>query len=559
MQPERRRCAIYTRKSTEEGLEQDFNSLHAQREACEAYIASQRSEGWKLLPAVYDDGGYSGGSMERPALAQLMADVQAGKVDVIVVYKVDRLTRALSDFARIVDVLDKAGASFVSVTQAFNTTTSMGRLTLNVLLSFAQFEREVTAERIRDKIAASKAKGMWMGGSRPMGYRAANHRLFVIPEEAETVRHIFRRFAVLRSADALAAELARDGIRSATRTSKAGNVSGGLPLRRGPLYVMLSNPVYRGMIKHKRVVHKGEHEPIVDEALWDEVQRVLAANRSDRRLGTNAEHPSLLAGLLVDGDGRPMSPGHACKGGRRYRYYLTHQHHRSDAAAPLATRVSAGDIETLVVDQIACWLGQPVTAALLASEEVSPTTAAAAATRWQAMLAVAGPSALRAMLIGVVRQVAIGISTIAITLDIAGVHVALGLPQPDGHFASGEPLTIEVQFRHARAGKQMKLIVAGEADATAGPDSPLTRLVVRAYAARVIWLKARGRDDGEVAARLGYSRAYLRTLLRIAFLAPDITAAILAGRQPVGLGENRLMRATHLPLDWAGQRAALGF
>lgn len=402
MLPERRRrCAIYTRKSTEEGLEQDFNSLHAQREACGAYVLSQKSEGWKLLPTVYDDGGFSGGSLDRPALTALLADVQAGRVDIIVVYKVDRLTRALSDFAKIVDVLDKAGASFVSVTQAFNTTTSMGRLTLNVLLSFAQFEREVTAERIRDKIAASKAKGMWMGGTRPMGYRAENHRLYVIPEEAEVVRHIFRRFAALRSTDALVADLRRNGIRSAVRTSIGGRTSGGVELQRGPLYVMLGNPVYRGMMKHRHLVHQGEHEPIIDADLWEQVQAILASNRSDRELGTNAEHPSLLAGLLVDREGRAMSPGHACKGVKRYRYYLTHQHHRNDAAAPPATRISAGDIEALVVDQLARWLQQPVIASLLGA--ASPTEAAAAASRWADLLTAAGPRDQRSMLIAVVR------------------------------------------------------------------------------------------------------------------------------------------------------------
>jgi site-specific DNA recombinase len=288
------------------------------------------------------------------------------------------------------------------------------------------------------------------------------------------------------------------------------------------------------------------------------VQAIMATNRSDRELGTNAEHPSLLAGLLVDREGRAMSPGHACKGVKRYRYYLTHQHHRSDAKAAPATRISAGDIEALVIDHIARSLQQHTIASLLSA--ASSAAAGAAASRWATSLTTAGPIDQRSMLLAVVRQISVGATSITIKLDYASLFPALGLPTPPlDEVASDDPLTIDVPFRLARAGKQMKLVVAGEAAAITGPDSPLTRLVVRAYAARTIWLKARGKDDAEIAARLGYSRAYLRTLLRIAFLAPDITAAILDGRQPIGLGENRLMRATHLPLDWAGQRQALGF
>ena len=275
----RLRCAIYTRKSTEEGLDQAFNSLHAQREACEAYIASQRHEGWTAAGQAYDDGGFSGGSMERPGLKRLIADIEAGRVDAVVVYKVDRLTRALSDFAKLVDVFDQRHVSFVSVTQQFNTTTSMGRLTLNVLLSFAQFEREVIGERIRDKIAASKRRGLWMGGLAPLGYDVRDRALVINPAEAATVETVFRRYLVLRSVHRLRDELAAAGVVSKQRVRPNGSGYGGQAMSRGTLYAILQNRLYRGEIVHKGEVHPGEHQPIIDGPLWDAVQAQLALNR----------------------------------------------------------------------------------------------------------------------------------------------------------------------------------------------------------------------------------------------------------------------------------------
>src|SRR6266849_4313239 len=305
------RCAIYTRKSSEEGLEQSFNSLDAQREAGEAFILSQRHEGWRMLPARYDDGGYSGGAMERPALKRLLEDVQANKVNVIVVYKVDRLTRSLADFAKIVEIFDAKGVSFVSVTQQFNTTTSMGRLTLNVLLSFAQFEREVTGERIRDKIAASKKKGMWMGGVPPLGYRVRDRGLVVVDNEAETVRYIFRRYAELGSIRLLKEELDARDFASKSWMSASGRHWGGKPFARGALYLMLQNRIYRGEIVHKELSYPGEHAPIIDQELWDTVQARLAGNAAQRKAGGRVTQPSLLAGMLFDGDGNRMTPSHA--------------------------------------------------------------------------------------------------------------------------------------------------------------------------------------------------------------------------------------------------------
>ena len=311
------RCAVYTRKSTEDGLEQEFNSLDAQYAACAAYALSQQHEGWTLNPERYDDGGFSGGNMQRPALKQLMADVAAGKVDIILLYKIDRLTRSLADFAKIVEVLDKAGASFVSITQSFNTTTSMGRLTLNMLLSFAQFEREVTGERIRDKIAASKRRGMWMGGPVPLGYDVADRKLVVNQAEAGLVRHIMRRYIALDSVAELVDELARDGHRTKLQVNASGPHRGGCVFRRGTLYHLLANQIYRGKLVHKGDYFDAQHEPIVPEELWEEVQRAIAERTQGHTRRLKAKHPSLLIGKLGDGEGRAMSPSHATKPGVR--------------------------------------------------------------------------------------------------------------------------------------------------------------------------------------------------------------------------------------------------
>jgi site-specific DNA recombinase len=350
------RCAIYTRKSSEEGLEQAFNSLDAQREACAAFILSQKHEGWVVLPALYDDGGFSGGTMDRPALQRLLDDIRAGQVDVVVVYKIDRLTRSLFDFAKIVEAFDARGVSFVSITQQFNTTTSMGRLTLNVLLSFAQFEREVAGERIRDKIAASKKKGMWMGGLPSLGYDVQNRKLVVNEEEAGTVVHIFRRYADLRSVRVLQAELDAAGIRSKRRILAEGTPFGGQKLSRGALYLMLQNRIYRGEITHKGNAYPAEHQPIVDEVLWDHVQAILAENRVDRATGTDAKQPSLLAGLIFDESGERLTPSHAVKKGTRYRYYVSRSLIVGIKDKSTGRRIPAANLETLVVTRLRSFL-----------------------------------------------------------------------------------------------------------------------------------------------------------------------------------------------------------
>jgi DNA invertase Pin-like site-specific DNA recombinase len=354
------RCAIYTRKSSEEGIEQEFNSLKAQREACEAFINSRRHEDWVCLRAAYDDGGFSGATMDRPALQQLLADLTAGRVDTVVVYKIDRLTRSLADFAKIVEILDARGASFVSVTQQFNTTTSMGRLTLNVLLSFAQFEREVIGERIRDKIAASKKRGMWMGGAPPLGYRAQDGKLIIVDSEAEIVRFIFHRYAELGSVRLLKDELEARSIHSKLRTSASGRISGGRPFARGALYLLLQNCIYRGEIVHNQQSYLGEHEPIIDQPLWDAVQAQIAGNAAQHNDCGKTRQPNLLAGMLFDGHGNRMTPSHAVKKGTRYRYYVSASLITKDKTENSAgLRIPAAEIEQLVSSRVHRWLLDP--------------------------------------------------------------------------------------------------------------------------------------------------------------------------------------------------------
>ena len=345
----KRRCAIYTRKSSEEGLDQDFNSLHAQREACEAYIASQKAEGWVLLRVSYDDGGISGGTLERPALKRLVADVEEGLVDIVVVYKIDRLSRSLVDFAKLVEVFDRNGVTFISVTESFSTTTSMGRLTLHILLSFAQFEREVTAERIRDKFAASRKKGMWMGGWAPLGYDVKDRKLMVNPNEADTVRMIFERFVEIGSATTLAKALRAEGVK--TKRGRA--------IDKGDIYKILKNRVYLGEAVQKGTSYPGEHKAIVNQAVWDKVHAVLKASPRQRASNTRAQTPALLRGLLFGPDGSAFSPTHTRRGLKLYRYYVSQPVLKRGADACPIGRVPAGDIEAAVVDELRTVFRQP--------------------------------------------------------------------------------------------------------------------------------------------------------------------------------------------------------
>jgi DNA invertase Pin-like site-specific DNA recombinase len=354
--PKRRlHCAVYTRKSSEEGLDMDFNSLDAQREACESYIASQKAEGWTLVPDRYDDGGFSGGNLDRPGLQRLLRDIEARRIDVVVVYKIDRLSRSLMDFAKLVEVFDRCGVTFVSVTQSFNTTTSMGRLTLNVLLSFAQFEREITSERLRDKVAASKKKGMWMGGFPVLGYDIRDRKLVVNEQEAKLVRRIFGRFVQLGSGHRVAQELRDEGVTGKAWTSRRGRQWQPAPMAKTVIYRLLNSRIYVGEIVHKGNVYPGEHSAIIDRALWDKAQAILQKSAPVRSNATRARTPALLKGLIYGPDGRPMSPTHTRKGERLYRYYVI----QNGVANTGLRRVSATEIESAVIEQLRTILRSP--------------------------------------------------------------------------------------------------------------------------------------------------------------------------------------------------------
>jgi len=560
------RCAIYTRKSSEEGLEQDFNSLDAQREACEAFIRSQKHEGWVCLPEMYDDGGISGATLERPALKRLLAEIEAGRVDTVVVYKVDRLTRSLNDFARIVEVFDRRGVSFVAVTQQFNTTSSMGRLTLNMLLSFAQFEREVTGERIRDKIAASKRKGLWMGGLPPLGYDARDHKLVVNPPEAETVRHIYRRYAALGSVRDLKDELDRDGVVSKMRVDRFGRATGGKPLARGALYLMLQNRIYRGEIVHKEASYPGEHEAIIDSVLWETVQRQLAANRIDRATGATVREPSLLAGLLFDDTGERMTPTHANKRGTRYRYYISRALVRDGGPkVPGGRRVPAGDVEGLVEDRLRQFLANE--AELFAAIEAEVTDAkdranlmaraAELSRQWPDL----EPCRKRTILIMLVERIDLLRETLTIHLRPARVPTIIDdPPRPSRPFEESEPpVILTVPARLKRTGMETRLLVDGPTgSARRNPDHSLCRLLAQAQKYRAMVMHNAGKTMGELAAEAGVTGSYFARVLRLGFLAPEVVKAILHGRQPIELTAKRLVNELQISIAWSEQRTILG-
>ena len=551
------RCAIYTRKSTEDGLEQEFNSLDAQREACAAYVLSQRHEGWVLLPDAYDDGGFSGGSMERPGLKRLLADVEAGRVDTIIVYKVDRLTRSLADFAKIVEVLDARGASFVSITQSFNTTTSMGRLTLNVLLSFAQFEREVTGERIRDKIAASKKKGMWMGGPVPLGYEVRDRKLIVLDAEAETVRRIYLRYLDLGSVRELIAALAANGVRTKIQVRASTGHRGGIAFARGSLFHLLKNRIYRGEIVHKGAAYPGEHAPIVPVELWEQVQVKLADNGPQLRRAASIRHPSLLVGLLADGLGRRMSPSHANKGSKRYRYYITHAEAGIDDANP-AWRVSSHDLERIVVARLHAFLADDAAVHAALAEAVAEPhrmkAVIAAATDAAAALAAAAPQGRRAIVERYVSRIQLQATSVEVTVR----RVSLTTDEVDAASGHDRDIVLLAPTARVRRGHEVRLVIpSSEPVRRAERDERLVELVADAHAARALLLASPGHSMDQIASAHGRCRTQLGRLIKLSYLAPDIVAMILDGRQPPRLNRRALM-AVDLPLGWADQRTQLG-
>ena len=553
-------CAIYTRKSSEEGLEKEFNSLDAQREACEAFIMSQKHAGWVAVRDLYDDGGLSGGTLERPALQRLLTDIKAGKVQIVVVYKVDRLTRSLADFAKIVDVLDAHDASFVSVTQSFNTTTSMGRLTLNMLLSFAQFEREIAGERIRDKIAASKAKGMWMGGTVPLGYDVKHRKLVVNAAEAETVRLIFRRYAELGSVTLLQAELDSQGLRSKRREGAGERLAGGRPFSRGILYLILQNRLYRGEVEHKGNVYPGQHEAIVEPEVWTLVQEKLASSRRDRKLAIGAEAPSLLSGLIFDSDGNRMTPTHANKRGRRYRYYISASLLDRTKPGPNPMRVPASEVDGLVLERLRRLMAsRQKIADTLASLGLKARELEAALERADALgkeWLMLPPEELRELTRSVVAQVMLSLEKIEVTIGVKQLAVALGSPVKSEN-DTGLTIVLSIPAELRRSGQGKRLVI-GEPYMEIG-DASLVEFLKEAFAARQALLADTSETLNEITARTTKSKGRLTALMRVSYLAPDIVSDILAGRQPPELSVKRLVRTSqNLPCDWGGQRAFLG-
>jgi DNA invertase Pin-like site-specific DNA recombinase len=565
----RLRCAIYTRKSSDEGLEQEFNSLHAQREACEAFITSQRHEGWHVLSAHYDDGGYSGGTMDRPALQHLLADIGAGKVDVLVVYKIDRLTRSLFDFAKIVEAFDAKGVSFVSVTQQFNTTTSMGRLTLNVLLSFAQFEREVTSERIRDKIAASKQKGMWMGGSVPLGYDAINRTLRINAEEAKTVRLLYELYLKLGSVRQLQEECQRLGLRTKLRTMLDGRPSGGAAFSRGHLYRILSNPIYIGRIPHKGRSYEGEHDGMIDAETWDKVQAQLARNAGRKRGRTSSKHPSLLAGLLFTAEGVPFTPSHAVNHGRRYRYYIERslltpepemETGNVNGAQTKGWRLPAHEIERLVFKQVASFLNdRGVVLDAIRLNRKSPDLVAAVLARASKLSDGCGPGSSAKypeIVAALVRRILIAQDRVTIEIDPKGLAEHLLDRGAASHSKRRDhpPILIEVPVRFRRRGVEAKLVVLDQKELTSAPDPSLVKALARAHE----WFGqiARGEANGigAVARREQLDRAYVTRILRLACLSPQTTKHILERGPSTELTVKRLLQsALEIPLLWSDQ------
>jgi DNA invertase Pin-like site-specific DNA recombinase len=529
------RCAIYTRKSTEHNLDLEFNSLDAQREACEAYVKSQTHEGWHCIHDRYDDGAFSGASLDRPALQQLLAKVRAGKIDVIVVYKVDRLTRSLADFAKLVELFDGHGVSFVSVTQSFNTTSSMGRLTLNVLLSFAQFEREVIGERVRDKIAASKRKGIWVGGPVPLGYASVSKKIVVVPKEAETVRFIFRRYLELESTGALIQDLDRNGIRTKRQTITGGRIRGGIPFRMSSLTHLLHNRFYIGEIFYRGAIHPGEHAPILDRDLFEAVQAKLAANSVERRLKLRAS-PAILVGRLFDDRGNRMTPSHSNKRGVRYRYYISQAivKHRRNKVGRIS-RVPAPEIEAIVLEALRKHLA------------ISAGSMGSATTNDRDL---------------VERH----LERIIITPDAIELYPA----EPN---TKSEDEISDKSNAHKDAPAQTKLILPwsrGDFRAVKGilhipsQASPMAAetsdVLLAAIAKARDWIndlvEGRARSFTEIATREGKVERHIRFLAPLAFLSPKIISAIVRRTAPADLTVTDLAKG--LPLSWTRQEHQIG-
>jgi len=544
------RCAIYTRKSSDEGLDQEFNSLDAQYEACTNYIASQRHEGWKLVKERYDDGGVSGGTLDRPSLERLLIDIDFGRIQMIVVYKIDRLTRSLADFAKLVERLEEANCSFVSVTQAFNTSSSMGRLTLNVLLSFAQFEREVTAERIRDKIAASKKKGLWMGGVCPLGYDMdpdpQSRTLIVNQEEADRVKTLFELYdqhGCLRSVEREALKLK---LRSKRQVYKTGRVAGDKSFSRGQIYQILRNPIYLGLIRHKDQTWPGQHEAIIDESLWDRVQEKLIAASQRKRGGSSSEAQAILTGKLFDETGDRLTPTSTIRRGHKLRYYVSNRL-ISGGTDPSGLRLPAPRLEkqitTIIADHIEA---QANNYALTTSPELhGARPVQKRATAIITNLRSDGLVQHRDLIESIYLQPKI----LLINLNASGFAKELEVNSKN---LSMELIRFEVPWKLKRRGVEIKIIIG---DPAPEPDKTLICMLARAHQ----WVQdmKAGLSPGVIAQKQGVSPGYIRTRSRLAFLSPKIQQAIVEGTFPPEFTLNRIM-SMKIPRDWGHQNTLFG-
>lgn len=556
------RCAVYTRKSSEEGLEQQFNSLHAQRESCEAYVLSQAGEGWICLKDEYDDGGISGGHMNRPGLKRLIADIKQGKVDVIVVYKVDRLTRSLTDFSKLVEVFDEHEVSFVSVTQAFNTTNSMGRLTLNVLLSFAQFEREVTGERIRDKIALSRKHGLWTGGLSPHGYDAIDKKLIINESEAETVRHIYSRYVALKNVRKLKVELERDGYVSKLRTRKTSKQTGGKSFERGALYTILKNQIYLGLTTYKGEAYDGEHDPIIDKALFDKVQSMLTANRQRDKHKIGAKDPSLLSGKIITDAGITLTPTHAQTHGRRYRYYV--ERRNQGQAAILQTRpvsLPAAEIERSVCSELAAYLLDPVKLIddldlTNCPQEMQVCVREKAAEIGVLLNAPTKQVKDNAIIRKLIQQVELLPDMKGYKLSINMLTLAETLNLPNTPAMETTTLTNDLELKICNNGK--KVIIGNKPVMTPVPNLSLINALRTGHQIKHQYMGADKKQLSEIAKDMNIDKRHVCRTLKMAYLAPDIQLSILSGTQPRGLLLKDLLYKV-IPTSWQEQRQVFGF
>ena len=539
------RCAIYTRKSSEDGLEQEFNSLDAQREACASYVSSQKHEGWVLLTDAYDDGGLSGGSLERPALQRLLDDVGAGRVDQIIVYKIDRLTRSLSDFAKIVDILDAAEASFVSVTQSFNTATSMGRLTLNMLLSFAQFEREMTAERIRDKIAASKRKGLWMGGNVPLGFDADGRTLKIKECEAATIRVLYDLYEQLGTVRAVRDQAEDLGLRTRLRKTSAGKVSGGGNFDRGHIYQILINPIYAGRIRHKDKSFEGQHAALIDPDRWEAIQTQLKEGAAKTRRKKRGGRVSLLCGKLFDETGDRLTPSHTkTSAGTRLRYYISHRLVARSGEANLdGWRLPAKELETKVEALVRSILSVPGFAASIAPQARADDIGAVQL-KVSDLLTNNGAD----QLLDLIERVDVAPGELTVILH--GTRIARATDFAEDAICD-DALIRTFPFQLRKRGVETRLILA---DSASGIDEALIMNIAKAHN-RFGQIKS-GRTFAEIAEAETASKRRIQQTIDLAFLAPDIVRDVLQGKQPLGFTSDWCLRHS-LSADWTEQRSVL--